>query len=155
VLEHSEHALILQGAPREGPTDPRISLRTATESDTPAIANLMRVAFDGPVVDVMAPRSWPSERVLLVEMEGRPVGTVRLTHDDEGGGVYGFAIDPAWQGRGLGKDVLRRVCRQLREEGAHQVHLEVAVGNDRALGLYTSIGFTPVSTEDYYRLPFD
>jgi ribosomal protein S18 acetylase RimI-like enzyme len=29
----------------------------------------------------------------------------------------------------------------------------VAVDNDRALGLYTSIGFTPVTTEDYFALP--
>jgi ribosomal protein S18 acetylase RimI-like enzyme len=29
----------------------------------------------------------------------------------------------------------------------------VAVENDRALRLYTSIGFVPVATEDYYALP--
>jgi ribosomal protein S18 acetylase RimI-like enzyme len=88
----------------------------------------------------------------VVELEGHVVGTVRLTLDEETGGVYGFAVDPAWQGRGIGGDVLRRVCRQLRHEGAQRVHLEVAVDNDRALGLYTSIGFTQVSTEDYYAL---
>jgi ribosomal protein S18 acetylase RimI-like enzyme len=33
------------------------------------------------------------------------------------------------------------------------VHLEVAVDNDHALGLYTSLGFAPISTEDYYTLP--
>jgi ribosomal protein S18 acetylase RimI-like enzyme len=49
--------------------------------------------------------------------------------------------------------VLRRVCQQLRAQGAQQIGLEVAVDNDRALGLYTSIGFTPVTTEDYYVLP--
>jgi ribosomal protein S18 acetylase RimI-like enzyme len=29
----------------------------------------------------------------------------------------------------------------------------VDVDNDHALGLYTSVGFTPVITEDYYALP--
>jgi len=33
------------------------------------------------------------------------------------------------------------------------VHLEVATDNDRALNLYTSLGFQPVITEDYYALP--
>jgi ribosomal protein S18 acetylase RimI-like enzyme len=28
------------------------------------------------------------------------------------------------------------------------------VENDTALGLYTSLGFTRVTTEDYYALPF-
>jgi len=56
-------------------------------------------------------------------------------------------------GRGIGRDVLRRVCQLLRGEGARHVGLEVAVDNERALGLYTSVGFTPVTTEDYYALP--
>ena len=77
---------------------------------------------------------------------------MRLTREKETGGIYGFAIDPAWQGRGIGSDVLRRICRVLIDEGAHQVGLEVAVDNDRALGLYTSMGFTEVTTEDYYAL---
>jgi ribosomal protein S18 acetylase RimI-like enzyme len=33
------------------------------------------------------------------------------------------------------------------------VHLEVATDNDRALHLYTSLGFTPATIEDYYALP--
>jgi len=33
------------------------------------------------------------------------------------------------------------------------IRLEVAVENDRALGLYTSLGFARVATEDYWRLP--
>jgi len=41
----------------------------------------------------------------------------------------------------------------LRAEGAQRIGLEVAVNNDRALGLYTSIGFTQATTEDYYALP--
>jgi ribosomal protein S18 acetylase RimI-like enzyme len=79
-----------------------------------------------------------SERTLLVELDGSAVGTVRLTGDRDTGAIYGFAVDPAWQGRGIGRDVLRRVCRELQAEGARRVGLEVAVDNDHALGLYTS-----------------
>jgi ribosomal protein S18 acetylase RimI-like enzyme len=62
-------------------------------------------------------------------------------------------VDPAWQGRGIGRDVLRRVCRELRDEGIQRIGLEVAVENDHALRLYTSLGFTQITTEDYYGLP--
>ena len=62
-------------------------------------------------------------------------------------------IDPAWQGRGIGLAALRRACEQLRAEGAHAIGLEVDVENDRALTLYTSVGFTPILTEDYFALP--
>ena len=64
-----------------------------------------------------------------------------------------FVIDPAWQGRGIGRAALRRACEQLRAEGAHAIGLEVDVENDRALTLYTSVGFTPILTEDYFALP--
>jgi ribosomal protein S18 acetylase RimI-like enzyme len=91
---------------------------------------------------------------LVVELAGSPVGTLRLTRDrDEAAGIYGFAIDPVWQGCGIGRDVLRRVCHRLRDERARRIGLEVAADNDHALGLYTSLGFVPVTTEDYYALP--
>jgi ribosomal protein S18 acetylase RimI-like enzyme len=90
---------------------------------------------------------------MVVELSGAAIGTLRLTREGDAAGIYGFVIDPDWQGRGLGRDALRRACEQLRAEGAHRIGLEVAVENDRALSLYTSVGFEPVSTEDYFALP--
>jgi ribosomal protein S18 acetylase RimI-like enzyme len=153
VLKHSEHALILIGKPLEGPTDSRITLRTAAPIDAPTISALLAAAFGEPAPDVLAWLTSSSQQTLLVDFEDRTVGTVRLSHHGDTGEVYGFAVDPAWQGRGIGRNVLRRVCCQLRQEGAQRIHPEVAVDNDRAVGLYTSIGFTEVSTEHYYALP--
>ena len=45
------------------------------------------------------------------------------------------------------------VCQMASAGGAASVHLEVATDNDHALNLYTSLGFQPVITEDYYALP--
>jgi ribosomal protein S18 acetylase RimI-like enzyme len=154
VLEHSEHALVLLEAPTDGPTDPQITLRTATPADAGEISGLLTGAFGWPPSDVSQRLASDSARTLLVEVAGSAVGTVRVTRDEDTGGVYGFAVDPAWQGRGIGRDVLRRVCRQLRDEGVRRIGLEVAVENDRALGLYTSLGFAQVTTEDYYALPY-
>lgn len=153
VLEHSEHGLLLLDAPTDGPADDRIKLRTATSADAPELSRLLAAAFGDPPSDLFNRLAEDSGRTLVVELEGSAVGTVRLTRDQDTGGVYGFAVDPEWQGRGIGRDVLRRVCRQLRDEGARRVGLEVAVENDHALGLYTSLGFTQVATEDYYALP--
>jgi ribosomal protein S18 acetylase RimI-like enzyme len=44
-------------------------------------------------------------------------------------------------------------CEQLRADGTRRISLDVNVANDRALGIYTSIGFTPVTTEDHFALP--
>lgn len=153
VLEHSEHALVLTDAPTDGPADPRISLRAATPADAPEVSRLLAAGFGWAPADVADRLGLDGRTTLLVELAGTAVGTLRVNRDNGAGGVYGFVVDPAWQGRGIGRDVLRRVCRQLGDEGFTRIGLEVAVDNEHALGLYTSLGFTRVTTEDYYALP--
>jgi ribosomal protein S18 acetylase RimI-like enzyme len=155
VLDHSEHALQLTGEPAAGPTDPRITLRQMTCDDDAAVSDLLAVSFGWRRPDTADEAGAQRDRdeTLVVELDDAVVGTVRLTRDDDTAGVYGLAVHPDHQGHGIGRDVLRRVCRQALADGAARVHLEVAVDNDRALGLYTSLGFAPVATEDYYALP--
>jgi ribosomal protein S18 acetylase RimI-like enzyme len=154
VLDHSEHALVLYGDPAGGPDQPALELRPATAADLPHVAGLLEAAFGEPAPDGLADRlDSPHERTALVELSGSPVGTLRLRREGDDARIYGFAVDPSWQGRGIGRAALRRACEQLRADGARRIGLEVDVQNDRALGLYTSVGFTPVSTEDYFALP--
>ncbi|MFN8078247.1 MAG: GNAT family N-acetyltransferase [Kineosporiaceae bacterium] len=158
VLDHSEHALQLHGAPSDGPSDPRISLRPMTSHDTAAVDALLEAGFgwhppqptDEASADV-ARRDLADTWVVM--LDDAIVGSLRLSRDQDTAGVYGFVIHPDHQGRGIGRDVLRRVCLHARADGATRVNLEVAVDNDRALTLYTSLGFALVTTEDYYALP--
>jgi ribosomal protein S18 acetylase RimI-like enzyme len=154
VLDHSEHALVLSGDPTGGPPGPAISLRRATVEDLPLISRLLELGFGGPAPDDLAGRlDSRHEQTAIVELNGWAVGTLRFRRDGDGARIYAFVIDPAWQGRGIGRAALRRACEQLRAEGAHRIGLEVDVENDRALTLYTSVGFAPVITEDYFALP--
>ena len=153
VFDHAEHAMLLEGPPADGPSDPAVTLRDATPDDVPEIARLLQAGFGYPADDVAERMREDDEQHVLIELDGVPVGYVRLTLDGDRGGVYGFVVDPAHQGRGIGREVLRRSCLRLAEAGAAKVGLEVAVENERALGLYTSIGFVQVTTEDYFRLP--
>jgi ribosomal protein S18 acetylase RimI-like enzyme len=45
--------------------------------------------------------------------------------------------------------VLRRVIKDQSSTG-HSIHLEVETKNDHALGLYESVGFQAVHSQDYY-----
>ena len=156
VLDHSEHALVLSGSPSPGPQAPTLSLRPATPRDLPRISRLLELGFGPPPSADLAERlDSPQERTVVVELRGSVIGTLRLTRDGDVARVYAFVIDPSWQGRGLGRDALRRACQQIRTEGARRIGLEVAVDNDRALALYTSLGFAPVTTEDYFALPLN
>jgi ribosomal protein S18 acetylase RimI-like enzyme len=154
VFDHSEHALVLTGDPSSGPHDPALSVRPASAADMPVVSHLLEAGFGGPVPDDLAGRlSSPHGRILVVELSGSVVGTLSLAQEGDDARIYGFVIDPSWQGRGIGRDALRRTCGQVRADGVGRIGLEVAVDNDRALALYTSVGFMPVTTEDYFALP--
>jgi ribosomal protein S18 acetylase RimI-like enzyme len=149
TLDHSEHALQLLGEPAEVRADPRVTIRAASPADQPAIRELVRLGFGWEPPEAAG----RDPDTLVVERDGQPVGTVRLIPEGDRAGVYGFVIHPDHRGHGIGRDVLHRLCRTARAGGATAVHLEVATDNDRALNLYTSLGFRPVITEDYYTLP--
>lgn len=55
--------------------------------------------------------------------------------------VFALAIAPAWQGRGLGRILLRQVLDQLRGQQCRRCLLEVRRSNVRAQALYLSAGF--------------
>lgn len=153
VLDHSEHALVLEGPPRSPSHRLEVGLRRASLADESVVSGLLEAAFGHSFPGLGDRLREKEEPTIVVELGGAPVGTVRLSRHGDEGGIYGFAVDPAFQGRGIGREVLARACEQLRIEGAQRVALEVAIDNDRALGLYTSVGFSAVSTEDYYAIP--
>lgn len=151
--DHSEHHLVLFSQPSSGPHRPEISLRPATVSDVPLVVSLLEQGFGWPGPDDLGDRL---KRTAVLELRGTVVGTLFLElDDDEEASIFGFVIKRSLQGRGIGRAALRKACHQLRADGARRISLDVDVVNDRALGLYTSIGFTRVTTEDYFALPLD
>lgn len=150
-LAHSEHFLVLGATPetREGRVG--LSARPAVEADLAALEVLLAASFGSAPPGDSLRRNLPTTQV--IELDGVVVGTLRLERDDERVGVYGFAVDPAYQGRGIGGEVLAATCRSLRAEGVDRVTLEVETQNAHALGLYTSLGFVPEAGEDYWALP--
>jgi ribosomal protein S18 acetylase RimI-like enzyme len=151
ALDHSEHHLVLSREPTSGPHEPEISLRPATAADVPLVVSLLEQGFERSGPDDLGDRL---ERTALIELRGAVVGTLFLeANDKEEAGIFGFVVEPSLRGRGIGRAALRQACEQLRADGARSIGLDVDVANDRALGLYTSIGFTSVTTEDYFALP--
>jgi aminoglycoside 6'-N-acetyltransferase len=54
-------------------------------------------------------------------------------------------LDPAFHGRGLGSEAVRRVARQLIDErGHHRITIDPAVDNAAAIRAYEKAGFEPV-----------
>lgn len=157
TLAHAEHALALGGDPTPGPADRRVTMAPAEVADADEVARVLAAGFGEPVRDMTAQLAAETgaERTWAVRHDGVVVATLRVTRDGALGAVHGFAVDPAWQGRGTGRDVLRRACTDLRAAGVRRVTLEVETTNDRALGLYLDVGFERVATDEYWSLPAD
>lgn len=148
---HSEHFLVLGPTPSGPAPDPTLLLRRAAPQDAPALRSILSAAFGHPAGDVLPDR--PGDRTMVAERDGVVVATLRLSRTGPGaGGVYGFAVQPELQGQGVGRDLLARACRLLREQGCGRVTLEVETRNDGALGLYLSTGFVREAGEDYWAL---
>ncbi len=153
VLDHREHALILDAEPSLGSADPALTVRRAGAADAASVARLHAGVFGWALPDPLRASATDAYATLLAERNGEAVGTLRLTRMGTTAGVYGIAVDPAWQGRGIGRDLLRRACVKLRADGVQRIGLEVFADNDRAVSLYTSLGFQVCATEQYWTLP--
>ncbi len=151
TFDHAEHFLVL-GATPDGPDrDTAVLLRPAEVGDREAVRTVLTTAFGHDPGDRVLDRDGDTTYV-IVERES-VVGTLRLSVHGQTGGVYGFAVLPEHQGRGIGRDVLERSCRLLRAQGCARVTLEVETQNEGALGLYTSVGFQREAGEDYWAVP--
>jgi ribosomal protein S18 acetylase RimI-like enzyme len=160
AIEHSEHRMTLRREPAPITADPLISIREAEVGDGPFIVDCLGRAFDIPAaqfakeVDEHGFEALMQRfsGTLLIDYANEPVGTVRVDRDRDldAAGIYGFAVLPDFQGRGIGRQVLSSLARQLSSEGLTSVSLEVSVTNDAALHLYSSCGFDVMGTEDYH-----
>ncbi|MCY9733967.1 GNAT family N-acetyltransferase [Paenibacillus alvei] len=98
------------------------------------------------------------DRIHVIEIqqdngEGLPIGKIHVMQEEGNAFLFGFSILSEHRGKGYGRWVLESMIRHIREhQPSAMIELEVAVENDRALGLYTSCGFQVRNVNDYYVL---
>ncbi len=64
--------------------------------------------------------------------------------------ILNVCVDPAMQGQGHGRRLLRRLVDLARWHHADQVFLEVRPSNPRAIALYRDEGFNEIGTRPNY-----
>ena len=75
-------------------------------------------------------------------------------HDDGAGEIYIIGVVPAWEGRGLGRDLVSHGLKYLGEERhLNRAVLFVEASNGRAVALYQDLGFEKVRELVAYRYP--
>lgn len=98
---------------------------------------------------------WFDPAGLLLAFDGGGLLAFHWTkqHSPTLGEVYVVGVDPAAQGRGLGKVVTLAGLHHLTGRGVDEIHLYVESDNDPAVALYVGLGFThaPTDTHVMYR----
>ena len=80
---------------------------------------------------------------LIADNGERVVGTVIGTYDGRCGWANHVAVDPQWQGVGLGAALMRELENRLRARGCARIDLTVARANAQVQGFYERLGFDP------------
>jgi len=91
-----------------------------------------------------------SHRFLVGDLAGHPVATLRLIREDGWVYVTTFGVQPAFQGRGVGRRMLLHSIDMLRNAGEVAGRIEVETINATALGLYEDCGFRRSRSFAYY-----
>ncbi|MEC5425471.1 GNAT family N-acetyltransferase [Virgibacillus sp. C22-A2] len=85
----------------------------------------------------------------MIENKGQTLGKIRIARVDNELWIYGFAIFPEHQGKGIGRAALLKLVNQERVRNL-PIFLEVETKNTNALRLYESCGFKSYQSQDYY-----
>jgi mycothiol synthase len=150
------------GAAPAPPDDVRI--RSYTPADAEALLAVNAAAFahhpeqgalDAAGLAARMAEGWFDPAGLLLATEhGRLLGfhwTKR--HPDDVGEVYVIGVDPAAQGRGLGRRLLAAGLEHLSRTGCRRVILYVDSADTVAVGMYESAGFGVVHRDVLYVPP--
>lgn len=141
-------------------------LQYVHESDQEALAtfcDLLNISFAGHpqrtdatperlVRDIVGPYGLP-DGLLLLWVDGQPVGTVSVERDDEPGAaaIGGVTVHPAYRGRGLGRLLIRQALNVAAAAGLRPVYLSVSANNEAAIRLYVGEGFVKKTVVVAYR----
>ena len=132
-----------------------LALQPATEDDLPFLLALRKTTMQEHLQRAGAPLDddhhlarirYRFEDARIVWLDGRPAGLFKHGRDPAGWRIVQIQIDPAFQGRGLGRRLLQGVLDEADAAGV-PVTLSVLKGSP-ARRLYEALGFIPVEETD-------
>jgi len=102
--------------------------------------------WNDPAQDLAFARGKPNSEVLVGVVGEQIVASAIVGHDGHRGTMYYASVDPAHQGRGLGREFLAAAEAWLRSRGVWKVNLLLREGSTSALGFYEAIGYKRAAT---------
>ncbi|MYL29192.1 GNAT family N-acetyltransferase [Halobacillus halophilus] len=133
-------------------------IREAAAEDAPQLNVCMQKAYMAyeermkgkrlPPMDVDYEEEIASYPVWVIEREGEIIGAVILTFDPSCTQVANIAVDPDYQGRGLGRKLLDFAEQKALDRGYVEMRLATHVLLTENAAFYTSMGWEEVGRDD-------
>lgn len=126
---------------------PELRIRSASRSDLMPILKLDATAFDtfwrfDTAALVEAAHAMPRNRQRVAQQGKKVVGYILIGQSGRTGFIQRLAVNPDHYRQGTGRTLLLDGLRWLKNRGVFQALVNTQPGNNRALGLYRSVGFT-------------
>ncbi|MEZ5775880.1 MAG: GNAT family acetyltransferase [Hyphomicrobiaceae bacterium] len=128
-----------------------LDIRPIAAGEDEAVIGLWHAAgltrpWNDPQRDLDFARGKSNSTVLVGHLDGRVVASAMVGHDGHRGAVYYLAVQPEYQGFGLGRAMMGAVEAWLLNKGVWKLNLSVRAGNEDVLGFYDSLGYQRSAT---------
>ncbi len=97
--------------------------------------------WNNPRQDIERKLKVQSEMFLVGLIEGKIVASVMGGYEGRRGWVNNLAVDPDYQRRSLGREIMEAVEEKIRTMGAPKINLQIRTDNLVAIKFYESIGY--------------
>lgn len=129
-------------------------IRAMTADDLPAVFAIEQASHPSPWPLKGLQESLQNHSAFVLEQDGAVTGFAFVQRILDEAHLLDIAIAPAQRGRGLGRELLRRLMDDVLAAGVTIWFLEVRVSNQAAISLYQSLGYNELSLRrNYYDGP--
>jgi ribosomal protein S18 acetylase RimI-like enzyme len=98
-------------------------------------------SWNNPKLDIERKLKVNPELFLVGLIDGRVVATVIGGYDGHRGWINYLAVDPTYQRRGLGRQIMEAVEKKILGMGCPKINLQVRADSAAALAFYESVGY--------------
>ncbi|SDW79410.1 Predicted N-acetyltransferase YhbS [Marininema mesophilum] len=88
--------------------------------------------------------AYDRDLVLVAEIEGQVVGAIVGTMEKNVGFFYCLAVHPAFQGRGVGRQLTTMLEDRFRSKGVTEIQAVIDEGTEKLCPFYTHMGYQGV-----------
>ncbi len=132
----------------------QVVVRKATAGDLGNLLEIERLCFaDDPWTAEMflCELEEPTAGLFIASIKGETAGFAEVRFDGEQLYLGNIGVRPNYRGKGIATKLLTEIFTDYVKKGAQNCFLHVRTGNENAIALYKSLGFTAVrEIKDYY-----